>query len=471
MSAIRLMPGIVVDSADKPIPIPITRSYSEGLDTFGYWSAAHGARSGSIKKSVSTSMPGWLTKDLINSVYETRINSDTPVDANGLEYNVEDKKGILNRYLARDIKDSGGKIIAKRNDLVNSDVVSKMNQHGIKNLYVQSPLTDPTPGDGFSSYSYGADYDGKRNNIGDNIGIKSAHTITESSTNMALKAFHTGGAIQIGKKATGTLFDQLFNTLKFSKNNPDKATVASINGVVKDIKKSPIGGWDIHLSDGKNDEIRYVDANNEPIVKPRTKVSAGDLLSTGTPSAHDILKYKGMPETQKFLVNHIDGLMDGKLDKRDIETIVRGITNTTRIMDPGTHPNFIKGDVAPLSTIEHYNSNNKKEEDVSNILGDHLAKNYGSIKANTKIDESILEKINKMGYKRVDVFKDRIKHEPFLTPNGIGAKGQVSEDWIARLAHSRIAKVLEEGTTQGWRTDITPTSNPITQYVTGVYNS
>jgi hypothetical protein len=140
-------------------------------------------------------------------------------------------------------------------------------------------------------------------------------------------------------------------------------------------------------------------------------------------------------------------------------------------MNPGTHPNFIKGDAAALSTIEYYNSNNKKEEDVGNILGDHLAKNYGNLKAHTKIDESILDKINKMGYKRVDVYKDRIKHEPFLTPNGIGAKGQVSEDWIARLAHSRIANVLEEGTTQGWRTDITPTSNPITQYVTGVYNS
>jgi len=32
--------------------MPITKSYSEGLDTFGYWAAAHGARGGNIKKSV-----------------------------------------------------------------------------------------------------------------------------------------------------------------------------------------------------------------------------------------------------------------------------------------------------------------------------------------------------------------------------------------------------------------------------------
>ena len=469
ISAINLMPGIVTDADDRPIPMPITKSYSEGLDTFGYWSAAHGARGGNIKKSVSSSMPGWLTKDLINSIYDTRINSETPADTKGLQYRVDDKKGILNRFLAKDAQTEDGKIIAKRNDVVNSDVVNKLNQHGIKHVYVQSPLTDPTPGDGFSTYSYGVDYDGSKHKIGDNIGIVSAHTITEPSLNMAMKAFHTGGALQVGKKSSGTVFDKLFDTLKFTKNNPDKATAASMDGHIKSIKKSPIGGWDVHLSNGHKDDIRYIDANNEPIVKIGDKVKAGDMLSTGTPSAHDILKYKGMPETQKFLVNQIDNLMDGKLDKRDIETVVRGITNTTRILDAGTHPNYIKGDVAPLSTIEFYNENNKRETDPNDALGDHLAKDYGHFKANTKIDASTLDKINKAGFKRIEVFKDRIKHEPFLTPTGIQAKAQSSEDWMARLAHNRIAKVLEEGTTQSWKTNITPTSHPIPQYVSGEY--
>jgi len=467
IAAINLMPGIVTDAEDRPIPIPITKSYSEGLDTFGYWSAAHGARGGNIKKSVSSSMPGWLTKDLINSIYETRINSDLPADTKGLEYNVNDKKGLLNRFLAKDAQTNSGKIIVKRNEIVDSDVINKLNQHNIKSVFVQSPLTDPTPGDGFSSYSYGVNYDGKKPNIGDNIGIMSAHTITEPSMQMTMKAFHTGGAFQAGKRPTSTLFDQLFGTLKFVKNNPDKAAVASMDGIVRSVKKSSIGGWDVQLDNGLKQDMRYIDVNNRPLVKPGMPVKAGDVLDTGIPSAHDILKYKGMPETQKFLVNHIDKLMDGKLDKRDIETVVRGITNTTRILDPGTHPNYIKGDIAPLTTVEHYNENNLKEEETSNTFGDHLAGNYGPLKKHTKIDEKVLDLLGSMGIKRINVFKDRIKHEPFLTPNGIGAKAQSSEDWIARLAHNRIADVLEEGTTQGWKSNIL--NHPIPQYVTGEY--
>jgi len=469
-TSIAFMPGIITDANDRAIPIPIEKSYSEGLGTFGYWAAAHGARGGSIKKSVSSFKPGWLTKDLMNSIYDTRVYSDDPVDTVGLEYNIEDKKSVMNRYLAQDVKDSGGKIVAKRNELVTSDVINKMNQHKIKKAFIQSPLTDPSPGDGFSSWSYGTDHEGNRHNIGDNIGIISAHTLTEPSLNLAMKAFHTGGALETGKKSTGTKFDVLDRTLRFTKNIPDKATLSSMDGFVKTTSKSPIGGWDVVISDGVKEESRYVDTNNDLLVKKGDKVKIGDKLSSGTTSAHDILKYKGMKDTQRFLVDQISEINEGKLDSRDIETIVRGITNTTRVIDPGSS-NYTPHDVAQLSSVEHYNNINEKEEDVDSSEGDHLAQNYGRYKKNQKIDRKIMDDLSKQGNKRIKVFKDRIKHEPFLTPAGISAKAQSSEDWVARLAHNRIKKVLEEGTTQGWKTTIDPVKgHPLPGYVTGTYS-
>lgn len=429
-TAISMMPGIVTDADDRPIAMPITKSYSEGLDTFGYWTAAHGARGGNIKKSVSSFKPGWLTKDLINSIYDTKIYSDSPVDKQGLEYNINDKKGVINRYLAQDAKSDDGKVIARRNEVVNSDTFNKLVKNKIKSVFVQSPITDPSPGDGFSSYSYGSDYNGKRHNIGDNIGVISAHTITEPSLNMAMKAFHTGGALEgVGKKSNvGTLFDRLDRTLRFTTNIPDKATLSSMDAKVKSVNKSSIGGYDVVLDDGEKEEVRYVIPGNDVLVKPGQKVRKGDKISTGTTSAHDVLKYKGMRDTQKFLVDEIDKINDGKLDKRDIETIVRGITNTTRIMDSGDHPNYVTGDVAQLTAIESQN-----------------------------------EIIKKKGGRPV-------KHEPFLTPTGIQAKAKSSEDWIARLAHNRIRKVLEDGTTMGWKSTIDPIKgHPLPQYVTGDY--
>ena len=468
-TSITMMPGIVTDANDRPIPMPITKSYSEGLDTFGYWTAAHGARGGNIKRSVSSFKPGWLTKDLMNSIYDTRIYSDEPIDKQGLEYKITDKKGIVNRYLAQDAKNSSGNIIAKRNEIVTDDVVNKLVKNKIKSVFVQSPLTDPSPGDGFSSYSYGTDYDGKRHNIGDNIGIVSAHTITEPSLNLAMKSFHTGGALEKGGKGIGTVFDRLDRTLRFTSNIPDKATLASMNGKVKSISKSPIGGYDIILDDGAKQETRYVDPNNEVLVKKDQKVKIGDKLSTGTASSHDMLKYKGMKETQKFLVKEIDKINDGKLDKRDIETIVRGITNTTRVMHPGNHPNLVPGDIAQLTSVEYFNDNNQKMEKVEDSKGDHLAKDYGPYKKHTKINGNVIDNLSNK-YKEIEVYKDRIKHEPFLTPTGIQAKAQASEDWVARLAHNRIKRVLEEGTTMGWKSTIDPKKgHPLPSYVTGDY--
>jgi hypothetical protein len=390
------------------------------------------------------------------------------VDTEGIEYDISDRKALANRYIAQDVKDTGGRLVAKRGDLVDSDVMNKMAARKISKIFVQSPLTDPTPGDGFSSWSYGTDYTGKRHNTGDHIGIISSHTITEPSVNMAMKSFHTGGAFDLAKRSTGTYFDALDRTLRFTQNLPDKGTLASMDSVVKSVHPSSIGGFDVVLKNGNIEEARYIQPGNKITVKTGQPVKRGDQLDDGIPSPHDMLKYRGMRDTQKFLVNRIDTLTDQKLDKRDIETIVRGITNTTRVMHPGSS-NYITGDLAPLSTIEWYNNNNKHEEDVESVLGDHFADNQYGYKKNVKIDNLIIKDLRKKGVKRVDVFKDRIKHEPFLTPAGIGAKAQTGEDWIARLAHNRIKQVLEEGTTQGWKSIASNTGHPIPQYITGEY--
>lgn len=463
-AAITLMPGIVADANDKPIPVPITKSYSEGVDTFGYWAAAHGARSGNIKKSVSSYMPGWLAKDMVNSLYQTRITSEDPMDTEGVEYNINDRKGIVNRYLARDVNGKNGKIIARRNDIVDSNLINKMNQNGVSSVFVQSPLTDPSPGDGFSSYSYGTDYEQKRHNFGDNIGIISAHTITEPSLNMAMKAFHTGGAVEKGK-GSATLFDRLDKLLRFQKTIPHKATLSSADAKIKDIFKSPIGGYDVTLDTG---ETRYIDPANNPTVKKGEKVKMGQRISTGTPSVHDILKYKGMRDAQKFLVDELDDINDNKLDKRDIETIVRGITNTTRVMAPGASP-FVAGDVAPLTTVEYFNKNNEGEQNTADSVGNHLADNYGKYRKHQKIDKRMADDLEKRGVKRIKTFKDRVKHEPFLVPLGIGGKASIPEDWIGRLAHNRIDKVMTEGATMGFRTEVDPSGHPMPQYVMGEY--
>ena len=414
-SQILSMPGILMDAQDRPIPVPITRSYSEGLKSSDYWATTHGARGGNIKKSVQSYKPGHMTKDLISSLYETRIASEHPIDDEGLEYDPKEVNAVKNRFLARDVRDKKSKLIAKKNELINDDTLNKFRSHNIDRVSVQSPLTDPTPGDGFSAYSYGLDLNDKPLHRGDNIGIMSAHTVTEPSLNLAMKSFHTGGAFT-GKGGDerydlGTSFDAMDRILRFVKSPPDKATLAGISGTIENVKQSPAGGFDVDIRDKDYKETFYVGHGNKPVVKKGDKVRKGQLISQGTPNPHEFLELNGLRETQKYLMDSISKINEHKLDKRDIETIVRGITNTSKVEDPGDS-GYTPGDNIPHTTAEWMNKELKKK-----------------------------------GLKP-------IKHKPFLTPLGIGGKPTISEDWLNRFTHSRLKDVFMEGAAQGWKTDI-----------------
>lgn len=462
------MPGIVLDADDNPISMPVTKSYSEGLDTAGYWTAAHGARGGNIKKSIQSFMPGWLTKDLMASVYGTRIYNDEPNDDVGLEYNLDQRKHIINRYLAREIKDSDGKIIAKRNDLIDDQLLNKLNKTKIKHIYVQSPLTDKTPGEGISSYSYGVDYDGIRPKIGDNIAIQSGHTLTEPALNMAMKAFHTGSVASSGAKK-GTLFDALNRTLRFSHAVPDKATMVSVDGKVKSIKKSSIGGYDIVLeNDSGKEEVKYVEPQNMPTINKGDIVKKGDVISTGNVSMHDVFKYKGPFETQKFLVDEIDKISEGKLDRRNIEVVVRSLTNTSRVLHPG-HSNYVVGDTVSTTTVDDFNNHLIAEKDVEESEDHKLNKSYAGLSAGTILGKSEIKKLQDKGVKRIEVMRKPIVAESYLAAAGIAGKPMANEDWIARLSHNRLEAVMREGATQGWQShfDDKNKNHPISLLVAG----
>lgn len=463
MGQIAGSPVIVQDFKGRPVRVPILHSYSEGMNTGEYWAAAQGARYGNVQKSILTYKPGWITSDLINSVYTTRIANSDETDDKGLESDAGNAKHVLHRYLAQDVKDSGGKIVAKRGELIGSDAMNKFKKHGIKRVHVQSPLTDPTPGDGISSYSYGADAKGKLHEPGVNIGIISAHTITEPAVNMALKAVHSGGTL-ISK---GGDLNALDRTLRLTQEPPQRATMSSVNGKIKSIKKSAVGGHDVVVEDGKGEEHEhYVDTGRNMLVGVGDKVEMGDRLSEGNLSAHDVLKYKGMPAAQQFLVNELDEINDGRIDRRDMETLVRGITNTTRIKKATGVP-WVAGDVAPLTTIEHHNRHRVMEVDVEDGQGAKLNRYYGKWSPGTHITPEIVRGLQDHGIKRIEVEHPPIVHEPFLSAGGIGSKASNQEDWIARLSHNRLEAVMREGASRGWVSDVSGSEHPLPQLVTG----
>lgn len=460
--AIKGMPGILEDAHKRPIPIPITESYSEGLSAGGYWAAAHGARSGNIQKSVSSWKPGAMTKDLINSIYMTKIDSDHHIDHVGIEYDVDDSKAIHNRYLAQDAKDKSGKTILAAGAALTSDAVGLLKKAGVPSVHVQSPLTDPTPGDSISSHSYGFDHKGRRPTIGADIGVMSAHTITEPSLNLAMKAFHTGGAYT-GKNETA--FDILDRTLKFT-HVTNKAAVAPEDGTVRSIHKSGVGGYDVEINSKSGINRLYVHPNNRLHVKVGDTVTRGMSLDNGEVEAQDVLKTQGMKAAQRYLVKKIDDVDKNALDRRDIEVMVRGITNTTRVMKDPTG-RYVPGDVAPLTAVEHWNRQGARPVPIDDSIGMKLVEPIHGYESGTEITSTVAHKLSKAGVSTVHAADQAIEHEPFLTPTGIMAKPGFMNDWLARLGHNRVRTAIQRGAAQGWTSDISGKTHPIPYLVAG----
>jgi len=76
------------------------------------------------------------------------------------------------------------------------------------------------------------------------------------------------------------------------------------------------------------------------------KVSAGDLLTTGTPILHDILRILGPDTLQRYLVNQIQEIymLQGiTINDRHIELIVRQMLRKVRVVDSGD-TQFLIGD-------------------------------------------------------------------------------------------------------------------------------
>ena len=458
------MPGIVADAHGRPIPMPITHSYSEGLSAFDYWAAAHGARSGNIQKSVSSYKPGWLTKDLINSIYPTKIAHDEAIDTQGVEYDIGNSKAIANRYLARPVTTVSGSVLADVGTHLDNHQISALKRAGIKTVHVMSPLTDPTPGDSFSSMSYGTDHKNKRPTVGTDIGVISAHTITEPSLNMAMKAFHTGGVFT-GK--TKTAFDVLDQTMRFT-HVPDRAAVAGINGRVKTIHRSSVGGYDVELDGPQGSESLYVHPNNALKIAEGSTVVKGQALDHGEVDVHDVLRTQGMPAAQRFLVDKIDKINGHELDTRDIETLVRGITNTTRVMKDKTG-RFIPGDLAPLTTIDFLNNNRDKDLEPEHAVGYVLRQSLHGFDKGHEVTPTMAHDFSRLGVKTIAVTAPEIHHEPFLMPMGIAEKASISHDWLARMAHTKIKNVVSRGAAQGWTSDISGKTHPIPMLVASGY--
>lgn len=169
------------DQHNRKIPIPVLRSYSEGLRPGEYWAGTYGARKGVVDLKMATQDAGYFSKQLVQAAHRlvvTAHDDETAHDGNsprGYPTNVDDldNEGAL---LANDVGPY------TRNTILTPKILSHLKQLGHQHFLVRSPTVGGPADGGVYARDVGVRERGTISPIGDFVGIGAAQSACLSAS-------------------------------------------------------------------------------------------------------------------------------------------------------------------------------------------------------------------------------------------------------------------------------------------------
>ena len=365
--------GLIQNTAGETIEFPILSAYKSGLTPIEYFITTHGARKGMTDTALNTAKAGYLTRKLFDVGQDVIV---TEMDCGTKEFviitNDSDSgiaipisKKIRGRILGEEVKSKKGSVLFKKGHLLSKQDSKKIEDEGINEVHVRSPLTCKTI-HGICTMCYGLDL-GKNKliDIGEAVGTVAAQAIGEPGTQLTMRTFHAGGVASVGGDIT-----QGFPRVEevFEKRIPkNPAVVSKASGTVTEVKE--VGKDriikvlpDIEEKTKKKNapaEIEYVfNFKRTPIVRVGDKVEKGQLLTDGSASIDEVFKYGGKEKAQNYIIseaNRLYELQGETVSRKHIEVIVRQMFSPIRIKTPGDSL-FAVGEIINKSDLERENS-------------------------------------------------------------------------------------------------------------------
>ena len=342
----------VMDADNKVVPNPVRKSYSEGLSVSDYWDSMPGVRSGVLARVKGTSEPGAKAKDLINLGISTVVSIDDCGTTRGVPINAADVDAE-GRYLAQPIV--CGDVTYKHNTLVDTAVLKQIRKYHTS-LDVRSPITCRAQ-QGVCKRCAGLDENGSVFKIGDNAGVKSAQSLSEPLTQMAMRAFHTGGSAEGAGAALGGQFEQLERLITLPQVVKGAAVIATTKSSVVAINENTIaGGFDITLRDKDGETTVRAPAGRALIVKVGDALDAGDPLTDGPINPHELLDVAGIGAVRSYMLESLQRVYgEYGTRRRHTEMLLRNLTGVVEIVDDPMFE-FLPGDNAMSSQIQRVNT-------------------------------------------------------------------------------------------------------------------
>ncbi len=194
-------------------------SYREGLDVLDYFNSTYGSRKGLVDTALKTASSGYLTRKLVDVAQDVRVTTEDCGTLNSIQKFATDGGDlafkISGRTTAEDIRHpENGDVLVPANTIISAQMAEAIDTLGIKIVNVRSVLTCQAD-DGVCAKCYGDDLTtNSLVNVGEAVGIIAAQSIGEPGTQLTMRTFHTGGAVedvsearqhQILSKAEGTV--------------------------------------------------------------------------------------------------------------------------------------------------------------------------------------------------------------------------------------------------------------------------
>ena len=373
------MRGLMADTSGHTIELPIKSNFREGLDVLEYFISAHGARKGMSDTALKTADSGYLTRRLVDVsqdlvirendcsvgkpipgmyVYEfvnDKATADSDAKADVLE-SLQER--ITGRFLAEDIVDADGSVIARANTLVTPKRAAAIVGTGREEIKIRTILTCRSH-IGVCAKCYGSNMaTGQTVQVGEAVGIIAAQSIGEPGTQLTMRTFHTGGVA--GDNITQGLprVEELFEARK----PKTLAVLAEFGGVVSFAKTDK--KTDIVITDDEGNSKAYpVSRDTRVKVQEGQIVVKGEEITEGSENPHDIVRILGVRAVQDYMIREVQKvyrIQGVEINDKHIELIVRQMLKKI-IIDEAGDSGFLPG--SQVDTIDFTEVNEKLVEE------------------------------------------------------------------------------------------------------------
>lgn len=428
------MKGLVVDALGREVELPIRNNYKKGLTPIEYFVDTRGSRKGLIDTALRTADSGYLTRRMVD-VAQDMFTVDDDCEDPGFKVLRPETEGIgmnfgervSGRYAAEAIK-IDGKTVVKSGELITEEVGALIDTSEHDSILIRSVLSAANLR-GISPKSYGLDKaTGYIVKAYQPVGVIAAQSIGEPGTQLTMRTKHTAGAASVEDvtqglprveelleartpKSQAQMSELDGNVSIWEEGNHYVVQVTPSEARVEEFaleKRKPqlkngneVLAGDVIASDAKGERplvaafsatVEFHDGkavltahHSTPVkyeipgfksltVAEGESVKAGDRLTTGSLNLHDLMRLKGIEETQRYIINEIQSMFAQQgvtLADQHLEIIVRQMFSRVQIEDSGDSL-FVTGDIVSKASVVEGNAklaeDNKAPAEFTQLL-------------------------------------------------------------------------------------------------------